>query len=75
MRESSFDISSVGYFNDAGYTYKTTTGKTRALETILATVGANAIRESRLWVNPTDTSKTCEHSRIAPLSDKIYLAL
>lgn len=74
MRESSFDISSVGYLNDAGYTYKTTPGKTRALETILATAGANAIR-SRLWVNPTDTSKTCEHSRIAPLSHKIYLAL
>ncbi|KAL8291298.1 hypothetical protein RQP46_002276 [Phenoliferia psychrophenolica] len=52
-----FDISSVGYLNDAGYTYKTTTGKTRALETILSDAGANSVR-SRLWVNPTDTSKT-----------------
>ncbi|KAJ4390804.1 hypothetical protein N0V93_004402 [Gnomoniopsis smithogilvyi] len=47
------DWSSVVVEEDAGYTYKTTSGTTEPLETILKASGVNTVRQ-RVWVNPSD---------------------
>lgn len=46
------DWSSLLVEEAAGYTYKTTAGKTAPLETILTASGVNTVRQ-RLWVNPS----------------------
>lgn len=46
------DWSSVLVEEEAGYKYKTTTGTTEALETILKSSGVNTVRQ-RVWVNPS----------------------
>jgi arabinogalactan endo-1,4-beta-galactosidase len=46
------DWSSLPLEEAAGYTYKTTSGTTKALETILKASGVNTVRQ-RLWVNPS----------------------
>jgi arabinogalactan endo-1,4-beta-galactosidase len=46
------DWSSLLVEEAAGKTYKTTSGNTEALETILKTSGVNTVRQ-RLWVNPS----------------------
>jgi len=46
------DWSSLLVEEAAGYSYKTTSGTTEALETILKSSGVNTVRQ-RLWVNPT----------------------
>ena len=46
------DWSSLLIEEDAGYTYKTTSGTTEPLETILKASGVNTVRQ-RLWVNPS----------------------
>ncbi|ORY66044.1 glycoside hydrolase family 53 protein [Pseudomassariella vexata] len=47
------DWSSVKVEEDSGITYKTSSGSTEALETILANNGVNTVRQ-RVWVNPSD---------------------
>lgn len=47
------DISSLIVEEDAGISYKTTSGTTEALEVILADAGINSVRQ-RVWVNPSD---------------------
>lgn len=49
------DWSSLLIEEAAGYTYKTTSGTTEPLETILKASGVNTVRQ-RLWVNPSDGS-------------------
>ena len=46
------DWSSIALEEAAGYTYKTTSGTTEALETILKASGVNTVRQ-RVWVNPS----------------------
>ncbi|KAJ5123347.1 hypothetical protein N7448_009444 [Penicillium atrosanguineum] len=46
------DISSLIIEEDAGISYKTTSGTTEALEVILADAGINSVRQ-RVWVNPS----------------------
>lgn len=46
------DWSSVTIEEAAGYTYKTSSGTTEALEKILYSSGVNTVRQ-RLWVNPS----------------------
>jgi arabinogalactan endo-1,4-beta-galactosidase len=46
------DWSSLLVEEAAGYSYKTTSGTTEPLETILKSSGVNTVRQ-RLWVNPT----------------------
>lgn len=46
------DWSSLLIEEAAGYTYKTTSGTTEPLETILKASGVNTVRQ-RLWVNPS----------------------
>jgi len=46
------DWSSVTLEEAAGYTYKTTSGMTEALEKILHSSGVNTVRQ-RVWVNPS----------------------
>jgi arabinogalactan endo-1,4-beta-galactosidase len=46
------DWSSLTIEEDAGKSYKTTSGKTTALETILVDSGVNTVRQ-RVWVNPS----------------------
>lgn len=47
------DISSLIVEEDAGISYKTTSGTTEALEVILADAGINSVRQ-RVWVNPSN---------------------
>lgn len=47
------DWSSLLIEEAAGYTYKTTAGKSAPLETILVANGINTVRQ-RLWVNPSN---------------------
>ncbi|CAK7198585.1 hypothetical protein SEUCBS139899_001248 [Sporothrix eucalyptigena] len=49
------DWSSVAVEEAAGVTYKTTSGQSAKLETILAASGVNTVRQ-RLWVNPTSNN-------------------
>jgi arabinogalactan endo-1,4-beta-galactosidase len=46
------DISSLLVEENAGITYKDTTGTSAKLETILAASGVNSVRQ-RIWVNPS----------------------
>lgn len=47
------DWSSVQVEEDAGISYKTSSGTAEPLETILAAAGVNTVRQ-RIWVNPSD---------------------
>jgi arabinogalactan endo-1,4-beta-galactosidase len=47
------DWSSTSMLEKSGKSFKTTDGKTTALETILKSSGVNTVRQ-RLWVNPSD---------------------
>ena len=47
------DWSSLLVEEASGYTYKTTSGTTEPLETILKSSGVNTVRQ-RLWVNPSN---------------------
>ena len=47
------DWSSVIVEEKAGRSYKTTSGETKPLETILKESGVNTVRQ-RIWVNPSD---------------------
>jgi len=50
------DWSSLFVEEVAGRTFKTTSGTTQPLETILKNSGVNTVRQ-RLWVNPKDSKK------------------
>lgn len=47
------DWSSVVVEEEAGFSYKTTAGKSTSLEALLRSSGANTVRQ-RVWVNPVD---------------------
>lgn len=47
------DWSSATVEENSGISYSTESGKTEALETILADAGVTTVRQ-RVWVNPTD---------------------
>lgn len=55
------DWSSVEVEENNGQTYKTTSGTTEALETILAASGVDTVRQ-RLWVNPSDGSYDLDYN-------------
>lgn len=55
------DWSSLLIEEAAGYTYKTTAGKTAPLETILVASGVNTVRQ-RLWVNPSDGNYNLDYN-------------
>lgn len=55
------DWSSVAVEEAAGYSYKTASGTTEALETILAGAGVNIVRQ-RVWVNPSDGSYDLDYN-------------
>ncbi|KAF2758244.1 glycoside hydrolase family 53 protein [Pseudovirgaria hyperparasitica] len=48
------DISSLLVTEQAGITYKSTSGTTQPLETILKSSGVTSVRQ-RIWVNPSDS--------------------
>ncbi|KAI9050335.1 hypothetical protein LZ554_005501 [Drepanopeziza brunnea f. sp. 'monogermtubi'] len=55
------DWSSLLVEEAAGYTYKTTAGKTEPLETILVASGVNTVRQ-RIWVNPADGNYNLDYN-------------
>lgn len=71
------DISSLLVEERNGISYKTTSGASAKLETILAQNGVNAVRQ-RLWVNPSDGVYGLDYnlqlgSRMADAGMKIFL--
>lgn len=55
------DWSSVEVEEAAGISYKTASGTTEALETILAASGVNTVRQ-RVWVNPSSGSYDLDYN-------------
>lgn len=55
------DWSSVQVEEDSGISYKTSSGTSESLETILAAAGVNTVRQ-RLWVNPSDGSYDLDYN-------------
>lgn len=55
------DWSSVEVEEDAGISYKTSSGTTESLEKILASAGVNTVRQ-RVWVNPSDGSYDLDYN-------------
>jgi arabinogalactan endo-1,4-beta-galactosidase len=55
------DWSSVKVEEDSGISYKTSSGTTEALETILAANGVNTVRQ-RVWVNPSDGNYNLDYN-------------
>lgn len=69
------DWSSVLVEEDAGFSYKTASGSAASLEALLASNGANTVRQ-RLWVNPSDGISGLNYNiEIAKRAQKQNLAL
>lgn len=73
------DISSLITLESQGKTFKSTSGTTTPLETLLKNGGANIIRQ-RVWVNPSDGVYNLDYNlklakRVTAAGMKVYLDL